>query len=112
VLIDQWDSEITKENSGTVRRWGSERWYGRTVVHYVSWVMGKWGRRSMGVLVSDMATILSIPKARTMWCGNLKGLSQKRGRAKSAENLGAFPIKTDLSINTTVSQVNLAGQSL
>ncbi len=38
----------------------------------------------------------------------LKGLSLERGWTKSAENL----FKKDLSIDTTFSQTNLAGQSL
>jgi hypothetical protein len=42
----------------------------------------------------------------------LKGLSLERRWTKSAENLGASPFKRDLSIDTTFSQTNLAGQSL
>jgi hypothetical protein len=56
--------------------------------------------------------ILSIPKGSTRWCKNLKGLSYERGLLKSAENLGASSFKRDLSIETTFSQTNLAGQSL
>jgi hypothetical protein len=59
-----------------------------------------------------MASIQSISKARTRWRGNLKGLSLERGWAKSTENLGASPLKSDLSVDTTFSLINLAGQSL
>jgi hypothetical protein len=62
--------------------------------------------------MADMAIILSISKGPTRWRGNLKGLSHERGWLKSAENLGAFPFKRDLSNDTTFSQRNLAGQSL
>jgi hypothetical protein len=47
-----------------------------------------------------------------MYSGNLKGLSLERGYTKSAENLGASPLKRDLSVESTFSQTNLAGQSL
>jgi hypothetical protein len=46
------------------------------------------------------------------WRGNLKDLSYERGLLKAAENLGASTFKRDLSIETTYSQTNLAGQSL
>jgi hypothetical protein len=46
------------------------------------------------------------------WRGNLKGLSLERGWTKLAENLGASTLKRDLSVDTTFSQTNLAGQSL
>jgi hypothetical protein len=46
------------------------------------------------------------------WRGNLKGLSLERGWTKLAENLGASTLKRDLSDDTTLSQTNLAGQSL
>jgi hypothetical protein len=42
----------------------------------------------------------------------LKGLSHERGWAKSSENLGASPFKSDLSIDTAFSQINLARQFL
>jgi hypothetical protein len=48
-----------------------------------------------------MAIILSISKGPTRWRGNLKGLSYERGWLKSADNLGAFPCKRDLS-NTVI----------
>jgi hypothetical protein len=59
-----------------------------------------------------MAIILSIPKGSTRWRGSLKGLSYERGLIKSVENLGVSSFKRDLSIETTFSQTNLAGQSL
>jgi hypothetical protein len=59
-----------------------------------------------------MAIIPLISKAHTRWRGNLKGLSLERGWTKSAENLGASPLKRDLSVDTTFSHTNLAGQSL
>jgi hypothetical protein len=59
-----------------------------------------------------VAIIQLISKACARWRGNLKGLSLKRGLTKSAKNLGAFLFKRDLSIDTTFSQTNLAGQSL
>jgi hypothetical protein len=46
------------------------------------------------------------------WRGNLKGRSLERGWTKLAKNLGASLFKRDLSIDTTFSQTNLAGQSL
>jgi hypothetical protein len=55
---------------------------------------------------------LSYPKSCKGWRQHLKGLSHERGWAKSSENLGASPLKSDLSIDTTFSQINLAGQSL
>jgi hypothetical protein len=39
-------------------------------------------------------------------------LSLERGWTNTAENLGASPFKIDLSIDTTFSLTNLAGQSL
>jgi hypothetical protein len=48
-----------------------------------------------------MAIIQLISKARTRWRGNLKGLSLERGWTNSAENLGASPLKRDLSVDTT-----------
>jgi hypothetical protein len=62
--------------------------------------------------MADMAIILSISKGPTRWRRNLKGLSYERGWLKSADNLGAFPFKRDLSNDTTFSETNLAGQSL
>jgi hypothetical protein len=62
--------------------------------------------------MSDITIILLITKGHTMWCGNLKGLSHDRGWCKSAENFGASPFKTELPIETTFTQVYLAGQSL
>jgi hypothetical protein len=41
------------------------------------------------------------------WRGNLKGLSHESGWVNSAENLGASPFKTDLSIDTNFSHVSL-----
>jgi hypothetical protein len=38
-----------------------------------------------------------------------KGLSHDIGWIKLAENLGASPFERDLSINTTFSQIHLAG---
>ncbi len=52
---------------------------------------------------ADMAIIQSISKARTRWRGNLKGLSLERGWTKSAESLGASPLKRDLSVDITFS---------
>jgi hypothetical protein len=49
---------------------------------------------------------------KSRWTVPLKGLSHERGWIKSAENLGASPFKSDLLIDTTFSQINLAGQSL
>ncbi len=42
----------------------------------------------------------------------LKGPLTWKGIGKSAENLGTTPFKGDLSIDTTLSQINLAGQAL
>jgi hypothetical protein len=50
---------------------------------------------------------LSYPKSCIRW-----RLSRERGWTKSSEDLGAYPFKSDLSIDTTFSQINLAGQSL
>jgi hypothetical protein len=44
--------------------------------------------------------------------GNLKGLSLERRWTKLADNLDASTFKRDLSVDTTFSQKNLAGQSL
>ncbi len=41
-----------------------------------------------------MAISLSIPKGRTTWRGNLKGLSHERGWVKSEKKFGASPFKT------------------
>jgi hypothetical protein len=59
-----------------------------------------------------MAIIPLISKASTRWRRNLKGLSLERGWTKSAENIGASPLKRDLLVETTFSHTNLAGQSL
>jgi hypothetical protein len=59
-----------------------------------------------------MAIIQLISKACMRWRKNLNGFSLKRGLTKSAENLGASLFKRDLSVDTTFSQRNLAGQSL
>jgi hypothetical protein len=59
-----------------------------------------------------MEIIPFIPKAPMRWRGNLKGLSLERGWTKSAENLGASPLKRDLSVDTTFTHISLAGQSL
>jgi hypothetical protein len=59
-----------------------------------------------------MAIIQLISKARMRWRRNLKGLSHEKRWTKSAENLGASTLKRDLSVDTTFSQTNLAGQSL
>jgi hypothetical protein len=67
---------------------------------------------ALRIFLSDMAIIPLISKARTRWRGNLKGLSLERGWKKSAENLGASPLKRVLSADTTFSHTNLAGQSL
>jgi hypothetical protein len=64
------------------------------------------------IFLSDMAIIQLVSKARTRLRGKLKGLSLERGWTKSAENLGASILKTDLLVDTTFSQTNLAGQSL
>ncbi len=66
---------------------------------------------ALRIFLSDMANIQLISKARTRWRGNLKDLSLERGWTKSAENIGASPLKRDLSVDTTFSQINLAGQS-
>jgi hypothetical protein len=55
------------------------------------------------VALSDIAIILSILKACKTWRRNLKGLWHEIGWLKSAENLGAFPFKRDLSNDTTFS---------
>jgi hypothetical protein len=55
---------------------------------------------------------LSYSKSCIRWRQHLKGLSRERGWAKSSEDLGASPLKSDLSIDTTFSQINLDGQSL
>jgi hypothetical protein len=55
---------------------------------------------------------LSYPKSCIRWRQHLKGLLHERGGAKSSENLGTSPFKRDLSIDTTFSQIILAGQSL
>jgi hypothetical protein len=48
-------------------------------------------------------------QTRTMTCRFLKVIvSHERGWAKSAENVGASPFKSDLSIDTTFSQAHLA----
>jgi hypothetical protein len=62
--------------------------------------------------LADVAIIQIISKAYTRWRRTLKGLSLERGWTKSAENLGASSLKRDLSVDTTFSQTNLAGQSL
>jgi hypothetical protein len=67
---------------------------------------------ALWIFLSDMAIILSIPKGRKRWCGNLKGLSHERVWVKSVENLSDSPFKRDLLIDTTFSKVHLAGQSL
>jgi hypothetical protein len=59
-----------------------------------------------------VAIIQVISKACMRWRRNLKGLTLERGWTKSAKNLGASLFKGDLSIDTTFSQTNLAGQSL
>jgi hypothetical protein len=43
--------------------------------------------------MSNIAIVLSIPKGHARWCGNLKGLSHEREWVKSAENLGASPLR-------------------
>jgi hypothetical protein len=55
------------------------------------------------ILLSDIAIILSVPKLRRRWRRKLKDLSHERGWVKSAGNLGAFPFKRVLSIDTTFS---------
>jgi hypothetical protein len=55
---------------------------------------------------------LSYAKSCIRWRQHLKSLSHERGWAKFSEDLGASPFKSDLSIDTTFSQINLAGQSL
>jgi hypothetical protein len=67
---------------------------------------------ALRTFLSDVAIIQLISKARMRWRGNLKGLSHERRWTKSAENLGASTLKRDLSLDTTFSQTNLAGQSL
>jgi hypothetical protein len=67
---------------------------------------------ALQIFIADIAIIKLISKACTRWRGNLKGLSHKREWTKSAEILGASPLKRDLSVDTTFSQTNLAGQSL
>ncbi len=67
---------------------------------------------ALWMFLSDIEIMLSLPKGSTRWLRNLKGLSYERVWVKSAENLGASPLKTDLSIDTSFSQVHLAGQSL
>jgi hypothetical protein len=51
-------------------------------------------------------------KSCMRWHRHLKGVSHEREWAKSAENFGASPLKSDLSIDTTFSKINLAGQFL
>jgi hypothetical protein len=67
---------------------------------------------ALQIFLSDMAIIQLISKGRTRQRRNVKGLSLERGWTKSAENLGASPLKRDLSVDTSFSQPNLAGQSL
>jgi hypothetical protein len=43
--------------------------------------------------MSDIEFILSIPKACTRWRGNIKGLLDKRGGVKYAENLAPLPLR-------------------
>jgi hypothetical protein len=50
------------------------------------------------IFLSDIAIIQLISEAHTRWRGNLKGLSIERGWTKSAENLGASPLKRDYSL--------------
>jgi hypothetical protein len=64
------------------------------------------------IFMFDMAIMMWIPKGRTRWCGNLKGLSHERGWVKTAKNLGASPFKRKPTIDTTFSQAHLARQSL
>jgi hypothetical protein len=59
-----------------------------------------------------MAIIPFIPKAPMRRRGNLKGLSLERGWTNQLKNLGASPLKRDLSVDTTFTHISLAGQSL
>jgi hypothetical protein len=67
---------------------------------------------ALRVFMSDMAIILSIPKAPTRRHRNLQGLQHERAWVNSAENLGASPFQTNLSTDTNFSHMYLAGESL
>jgi hypothetical protein len=62
--------------------------------------------------MTNIAFILSSPKAPKRWRGNLEGLLHERGLVKYAENLDASPFKRDLLNISAFRQTNLAGQSL
>ncbi len=74
------------------------------------------GNISMGLKIGCYQRLIELLEIglsySKSWRQHLKGLSRERGWAKSFEDLGASPFKSDLLIDTTFSQINLDGQSL